>query len=160
VDDAWFKHGEEGEALGETILLSPVEEMIWSKGFTMERNRYDGADIAHLLLARGAGLNWQRLQARFAGYGHVLLAHLVLFSFVYPGEQKRVPGEVLDWLWRQVQEERAAADAPVCRGTLLAATQYQADVKERGYQDARLPPWGSLTQEQAAHWDRMILEGH
>ena len=33
-----------------------AEEMIWSKAFIMERERYDGADIAHLILACGGGV--------------------------------------------------------------------------------------------------------
>ena len=31
--------------------LIPAEEMIWSKAFIMERERYDGADVAHILRA-------------------------------------------------------------------------------------------------------------
>ena len=33
----------------ETLLLAP-EKIILTKAFVMERERYDGADIAHLLL--------------------------------------------------------------------------------------------------------------
>ena len=45
--------------------LCPVEEMIWSKAFIMERERYDGADIMHLLLACAEALDWARLLSRF-----------------------------------------------------------------------------------------------
>ncbi len=59
--------------------------MIWSKAFIMERERYDGADIAHLILACGRDLDWRRLLGRFGRRWRVLLSHLVLFGFVYPG---------------------------------------------------------------------------
>jgi len=50
----------------------------------MERERYDGADIAHILRARAADLDWERLLERFAGHWHVLLSHLILFEYL-PG---------------------------------------------------------------------------
>ena len=65
VDDEWFTHATEGTILGVPVRLCPAEEMIWSKGFIMERERYDGADIAHLLRARADQLNWRRLLRRF-----------------------------------------------------------------------------------------------
>src|SRR5207244_3254521 len=51
VDDEWFEHATAGEALGFPVRLMPVEEMIWSKAFLMERERFDGADVAHLIRA-------------------------------------------------------------------------------------------------------------
>ena len=47
--------------LGVIVRLSPAEEMIWSKAFIMERERYDGADISHLIRACQGRLDWQRV---------------------------------------------------------------------------------------------------
>ena len=58
VDDLWFAHAPPGEVLGVPVRLCPPEEMIWSKAFIMERERYDGADVAHLILACGRELDW------------------------------------------------------------------------------------------------------
>src|SRR5579884_1016581 len=49
VDDEWFMHSVADKVLGLPVQLCPAEEMIWSKGFVMERERYDGADICHLI---------------------------------------------------------------------------------------------------------------
>ncbi|MDC8448805.1 MAG: hypothetical protein LV473_10645 [Nitrospira sp.] len=46
--------------------------------------RYDGADIAHLLHVRSEKLDWGWLLWRFDRQWRVLLSHLVLFGFVYP----------------------------------------------------------------------------
>jgi len=54
VTDAWFERGVDAEILGRAVQLCAPEEMIWSKAFVMERERYDGADIAHLLRVKGA----------------------------------------------------------------------------------------------------------
>jgi hypothetical protein len=43
VDDEWFAHAVSDEVLGLPARLCPAEEMIWSKAFIMERERYDGA---------------------------------------------------------------------------------------------------------------------
>ena len=66
------------------VHLVAAEEMIWSKAFVMERERYDGADITHILRKSGATLDWVRLLRRFDLHAALLLSHLVLFQFVYP----------------------------------------------------------------------------
>ncbi len=47
VDDVWFANAVDDESLGIPVKLCPPEEMIWSKSFVMERERFDGADVAH-----------------------------------------------------------------------------------------------------------------
>jgi hypothetical protein len=82
VDDAWFVHAVEGEVLGTPVRLMPAEEMIWQKAYIMERERFDGADVAHLIRARGKQLDWGRLLERFGPHWRVLLSHQILFGFV------------------------------------------------------------------------------
>ena len=95
VDEEWFEHSVDGEVLGLPVRLCPAEEMIWSKAFIMERERYDGADIMHLLRACGDRLDWPRLLRRFGPHWRVLLKHLVMFGFVYPCERNRIPRAVM-----------------------------------------------------------------
>src|SRR5947209_7715523 len=61
VDDAWIAHARPGDVVGRVGPICPAEELIWSKAMVMERNRFDGADIAHILHARGRQLDWSRL---------------------------------------------------------------------------------------------------
>jgi hypothetical protein len=139
VDDGWFEHAIEGQVFDTPVLLCPVEETIWSKSFVMERERFDGADVAHLLRGAGRHLDWQRLLDRFGPRWHVLLIHLVLFQFVYPGERDTVPAWVMEELTDRLRAE-AASPPPmtnVCQGTLLSRAQYLADVEHWGYEDAR-----------------------
>jgi len=84
VDEGWFRHARRAEVLGVPVRLCPAEEMLWSKAFIMERERYDGADVAHLLHCCAEELDWQRLLARFGEHWRVLLSHLVLFGYIYP----------------------------------------------------------------------------
>jgi hypothetical protein len=153
VDDAWIANSVPGDVLGRRAPLCPVEEMLWSKAFIMERERFDGADVNHLLLARGPSMDWRRLLARFGDNGRVLLAHLVLFGFVYPSEREKVPAWVIETLLGQIKSEPPPErSANVCRGTLLSWQQYLPDVRERGLEDARLRPRGNLAAEQVERW--------
>ncbi len=148
VDDEWLQHAEEAEVLGTRVLLSPVEEMIWSKGYVLERERYDGADIAHLIRARGEGLDWERLFRRFDPHWHVLMSHLMLYRFVYPSHRSVVPRWVMRGLMGRLmlELESEVPDRAVCQGTLLSARQYLIDVERWGYADARLDPGVQMTQ--------------
>src|SRR4051812_15792099 len=51
VDDGWFEHATSEMVLGVPVKIAPAEETLWSKAFVMERERFDGADVAHLILA-------------------------------------------------------------------------------------------------------------
>jgi len=159
VDDEWFAHGAPAVVCGIAVRLSAPEEMIWSKAFVMERERYDGADISHLILACHDRLDWRRLLARFGPHWRVLLSHLTLFGFIYPGERHRVPRDVMLELSRRLDEEthRPPPDQRVCRGTLLSREQYLVDVSGWGFADGRLGPRGTMTPEDVAHWTAAAL---
>jgi len=111
--------------------------MIWSKSFVLERERYDGADVNHLLLACGEELDWGRLLSRFDRYWEVLFSHLLLFRFVYPGCRDVVPRWVVKELVRRTlagpAEELPEA---LCRGNLVSRVQYQHDL-DGGLEDGR-----------------------
>jgi len=159
VDSVWFEHSVEDVVLGRTVRLCPSEEMIWSKAFVMERERFDGADVNHLILARGQDLDWPRLLERFQPHRIVLLSHLVLFLFVYPSESECVPAWVWDDLLAQLEKARRdSRDAPrICRGTLLSRGQY-LEALEEGYRDARLRPQGTMTRKDVATWTKAAQE--
>jgi hypothetical protein len=158
VDDAWFSHAPACQMLGVPVKLCPAEEVIWSKAFVQERERYDGADVAHLLRARADGLDWRRLLDRFGQNWRVLLAHLTLFGFVYPAERDKIPAWAMDELIGRLHAETHAApgDDPRCRGTLISRQQYLKDVQEWGYRDGRLRPDGNMTAGDVAHWTAAI----
>jgi hypothetical protein len=158
VDDEWFTHSVPETVLGIPVRLCPAEEIIWSKGFIMERERYDGNDVAHLLRACGGALDWDRLLRRFGDHWRVLLSHLVLFGFIYPAERKKVPTAVQDELMRWLSAETKAAPPAdkTCQGTLISRAQYLVDIGPWGYRDARLEPGIKMTPADIAHWTRAI----
>ena len=160
VDDEWFAHAVEGTALDMPVRICPIEEMIWSKAFVMERERYDGADIAHLMRAQADAIDWQRLKLRFGDNWRLLLSYLVLFGFIYPDEAHRVPADLQEELCRRLRSEQAEPREPghLCRGTLLSREQFLIDIQQWDYQDARLPPHGKMSPEARARWTEAIYE--
>ncbi|MGH8058745.1 MAG: nucleotidyltransferase family protein [Candidatus Entotheonellia bacterium] len=160
VDDEWFEHALPAQVFGISVELCPPEETIWSKAFVMERERYDGADVAHLLRARGEQLNWARLLRRFGPHWRVLLSHLILFGFIYPADRSQVPTWVMHELLQQLQCEthHPAAPSTFCQGTLLSRAQYLVDIHQWGYHDPRLLPDGTMTVEELARWSAAAEE--
>ena len=157
VDDDWLAHGVPSVVLDVPVHLVAAEEIIWSKSFVMERERFDGGDVTHVLRKSGPTLDWLRLLRRFDGQSPVLLAHLVLFQFVYPTHRRNVPQWVMDELWRRASTEESLSQ-PVCRGTLLSREQYLTDVQQEGYLDARQMPFGRMTAQQIQEWTAAIDE--
>ncbi|WP_373044692.1 hypothetical protein [Vulgatibacter sp.] len=138
VDDLWLSRAHAGVIHGLPILVAPPEEIIWSKAFVCERERFDGADVNHIILARGKQMDWKHMMWRFDAHWEVLLAHLTMYRFSYPGQRDHVP----DWVWNELLDRAAKQkNEPerkmLCRGMLLARGQYDVDVKHWGYDDAR-----------------------
>ena len=160
VDEDWFTHAVRGMVLGRPAKLVPAEEVIWTKCFICERERFDGGDVNHLIHARGETLDWRRLLRRFAGHERMLLAHLLMFGYVYPAERHKVPAEVMREIFDRAEAEppvpSAGEAAKVCMGTFISREQYLVDIHQRGYEDARLQPRGPMREEDVRHWTDAI----
>jgi hypothetical protein len=156
VDDSWFAAPLQVRVSGVPAQLCHAEELIWSKSFVQERERFDGADVLHLIRARADTLDWDRLLYRFGPNWEVLLSHLVLFGFVFPADRHRVPGEIMRLLLSQVSVPPPAPPVPLCRGTLLSREQYLVDVEQGGDLDARLAPYGPLAPDDLVEWTAQI----
>ena len=154
IDDLWFRHAVPGRVLDMDVELIPAEEMIWSKGLILERERFDGADVAHVIHALGPKLDWRRLIDRYAHLWRALYAHMILFGLIYPSDRDRIPAWAMTELSQRLTEEvsEGPADEKICNGTLLSRQQYLVDVNQWGYKDARLQPLGSMSAEEIAHW--------
>lgn len=159
VDAEWFAHAPKTELFGRPVLVTPVEELIWSKAFVMERERYDGADVTHLLWASGRIIDWERLEGRFGRFLPVLYMHLVEFLFAYSDGHDRLPPGVFAGIQTralsQLAGARQEAEDPVCRGTLMSREQYLHDLEEHGYADGRRTD-GTMTPSDIEIWTAAI----
>ncbi len=156
VDDLWFDHAPRTNVLGIIVRLSPVEEMIWSKAFIQERERFDGSDVMHLLRETGPSLDWPRMLMRFGDHWRVLLSHLIMFGFVYPDKRQNVPSWVMEELLRRLAVSRPNLQNDICYGTLVSREQYVHDLEHLKYRDSREQPYGPMTREQIDIWTDAI----
>lgn len=159
VDARWFHGNCRADVLGVSVCVANVEDCLVSKAFIMERERYDGGDIAHLLQVNAQRLDWPGLLERFGAHWRVLLAHLTLFGYIYPAERDHVPGWVMTLLMGRLAGELGTTGAPgdnVCAGTLLSREQFLHDIERLGYVDGRLTPASTMTPEDIAVWTEAI----
>jgi hypothetical protein len=136
VDDSWMANATKGVFEGFDVMFLAPEELIWLKSYVQNRERFDGADINHILLKKGKDLDWKRLLDRLDQHWHILLAELLVFQFVYPAEyQNIIPKWLFDELIRKTVEQYdiPGSSDKVCRGPLIDQTQYAIDIREWGY---------------------------
>jgi len=101
VTSGWFQHAHPSTVYGLPVKLIPVEEMIFSKAYIMEKERYDGGDVNHLIRCHGPHMDWKRVIKHFDNHWRVLFSHVVMFGFVYPDERSTC---VPDWVIEELSE--------------------------------------------------------
>jgi hypothetical protein len=160
VDDEWFSAAPRAEILGIPSALVQPEEMIWQKAYVMERERFDGADVAHLLFSCGQTISWEKLLNRFGPDWRVLFSHLILFGFIYPAQRNAIPRHVLAELVARLtaEEEGGGLSHRVCNGTLLSKTQYLTDIGARGFRDPRFSDRCRISPEELLIWTNASVE--
>lgn len=137
VTDDWFEGTDTVRVYGHEARITPPTELIWSKMFIQDRYRYDGADIAHVILKKHEAIDWRRLLRNMEPYWEVLLNHLLNFRFIYPTERDIVPRWLMEELTGRLQAQVAlpAARVQVCRGRLFSPRDYLIDITEWGFAD-------------------------
>lgn len=158
VNSDWYEHASKTTLFGLEVALCAPEEILWSKAFIMDRERFDGADIAHLIHDAGEQLDWCRLLKRFGEHWRILMSHLIIFQYIYPSKRSNIPDWVIDTLLMRVAAELRQSNSgngmkqPICNGTLLSRDQYLCDVERHKYADGRLAPSGGMQEEELADY--------
>ncbi len=140
VDDTWYEHAVDAIFEGVPVKLISPEELIWCKVYVQNRERYDGADVNHIIL-RYYPLNWKRILFRLDQHWHLLLQQLINFQFVYPADFHRI---IPRWLFAEMmqraleQYELPPPTERVCRGPVIDQTQYATDIKEWDYKSSTI----------------------
>ena len=136
VDQSWIDRGSPAEVLGVPTRVLAPEELIASKLFVNFRERFDGADVVHIIFGCRGRLDWQRLLSLLGEHWEILLWDLVLFHYVYPAQAHYIPRGVWDDLLSRLQRDLAHPDsrAPF-RGSLLDEKMFAIDVQEWGMEN-------------------------
>jgi uncharacterized nucleotidyltransferase DUF6036 len=136
VDQTWIDRAQPSEVLGVPTRILSAEEFIASKIFVTRRERFDGADVAHVIYATRDHLDWGRLFSLLGDHWEMLLWSLIFFRYVYPRHANEVPREVWHELIRRFEHDLTdpKLDAPF-RGSLIDENMFAIDVKEWGLEN-------------------------
>lgn len=133
VDDTWLERAVPETVLGLPCRVLNVEELIVSKIFVAYRERFDGADVVHLIRARGKTLDWARLLQLTGSHWELLFWSLVLFAYVYPAHVDVVPEEIWnDLTGRFTRHFKNPNKAAPFRGSLVDPRMFAIDLNEWG----------------------------
>lgn len=137
VTDEWFDANDTIRVYGAEARITPPTELMVSKMFIQDRYRYDGADVAHILLRAGDRIEWKKLLRYMEPYWEVLLTHLLNFRFIYPTERDIIPRWVMEELTGRLQAQVGlpAVRVKVCRGRLFSPRDYVTDITHWGFAD-------------------------
>jgi hypothetical protein len=140
IDDRSFAGVKWEKVLGVETNLIPIEEMAASAMFIAGRNRFDGGEVVHLIRSTKGKLDWARILERLAANRQLLLWHLVLFDYIYPGHAAYLPQELMAELFEEMRgrwQSEKRKNSRAFRGTILDPYSYTVDVKDWGYEDRR-----------------------
>jgi hypothetical protein len=133
VDESWIKHSHPGNVLGVPVRLLAPEEILVSKLFVTRRERFDGADIAHIVYATKGKLDWDRIVRHVGEHWEILLWSLLLFRYVYPGNSSFVPASLWQDLIGRLSHATSNPDPKQeFRGSLIDDCMFAIDVEEWG----------------------------
>jgi hypothetical protein len=107
VDEQWIAQGPEITVDHQTIRVIPIEEMIWSKLYVLQRERCDWPDILNLINRRSAEINWHHLLSRVSDDAPLLGAVLNIYSWICPENASNLPS----WLRARVLPDTRPAES-------------------------------------------------
>ncbi len=136
VEDSWMEHSHPGTVLGVPVRILAPEELLASKLFVTRRERFDGADIAHIVYVTKGKLDWARIFQYVGEHWEILLWSLLLFRYVYPGNSDYVPATVWQDLISRISKATARPDPKQeFRGSLIDDCMFAIDVEEWGLEN-------------------------
>jgi Nucleotidyl transferase of unknown function (DUF2204) len=137
VDYMWIRRARRSEIFGVSARVLAPEELIASKVFVTRRERFDGADICHVIYGTRGEFDWQRLMSLMGEHWQMLLWCLVLYQYIYPGYCNYVPASIWEELMSRFRMELKHPNKAIdFRGSLIDENMFAIDVLEWGKRNA------------------------
>ncbi len=131
VQDDWIERSRPAVVVDVPTRVLGPEELIASKLFVTRRERFDGADIAHVIYGTPGDLDWDRVLSLIGEHWEILLWALVLYRYIYPANTNYVPARIWTELIGRFQSElqKPRSDARF-RGSLIDENMFAIDINE------------------------------
>jgi hypothetical protein len=133
VEASWIARSKPAVVHGvRTRVLAP-EELLASKIFVTRRERFDGADIAHVIYGTRGNVDWQRVLFLAGDHWEMLLWALLFFRYCYPAHTYYVPRTIWQTLLERFRGVALRPDPGArFRGSLVDPKMFAIDVNEWG----------------------------
>jgi nucleotidyltransferase DUF2204 len=136
VDNEWIDRAPFADVLGVRVRVLAAEELIASKVFVTRRERFDGADLVHVIYGTAGKLDWQRILQLVGEHWMLLLWVLVLYQYCYPAHSEYVPRALWTDLLARLRRELEHTDpGAIFKGSLIDEKMFAIDVEEWGLPD-------------------------
>jgi hypothetical protein len=136
VDDSWIERASPAVIQEVETRVLAAEELLASKLFVTRRERFDGADIAHIIYRKRGKLDWDRVLSLIGSNWEILFWALVLFRYVYPAQTMYVPETVWSQLIARFHDAVFhPAPGAKFRGSLIDDKMFAIDVKDWGLEN-------------------------
>ena len=133
VDDSWMERTHPAVIAGIDSQIISAEDLIASKLFVTRRERFDGADIAHIIYRTRGKLEWERILGLLGEHWEILLWNLILFHYVYPAHTNFIPAALWqDLLGRYTHLVQHPDPKAPFRGSLVDDNIFSIDMKDWG----------------------------
>lgn len=131
VDDLWIERALPAVVFGIETKVLGAEELVASKLFVTRRERFDGADIAHVIFGTQGKMDWHRVLELAGEHWEIVLWALVLYRYIYPAQTAYVPARIWDDLiGRFIAAIKAPNPNADFRGSLIDENQFAIDINE------------------------------
>lgn len=136
ISNEWFMRAHPIEIMEIRTSVISIEDLIASKAYVAHRDRFDGADIAHLIQSVQGRLDWQHIVNHLKTDRELLLWHLIFFDFIYPGHPDFLPQQLMVELFEEMRMRWVMqADPKAFRGIVLDEQSFAVDRETLGYKD-------------------------
>lgn len=133
VQDEWFKYAPDGEFLGVKVKYLPVEQLVFSKIFTMNKHRCDWPDVMRIFRANCPTMNWNLLMDMLGEHWLLFAGVVDVFDWQYPADSHCIPDSIRQELARRRLE-------------------YKPDTSIRT-REKLLDPWIHSRPEDICYWE-------
>lgn len=130
VDDDWLDRGRSLRVHGLRFRLLPLEELVWSKLYVVQRERCDWPDLLNLVHAGVEEIDWDHLLSRLGDDAPVLGGLLSVFGWLCPERASRVPTTVRERVGILAPRRGPGCDADSARVRLLDTRDWFGAEKE------------------------------
>lgn len=134
----WLERGRPAQFGSVTVPLISLEDLIYSKIYLAARDRFDGGDIVHLIRKAEGEINWKLVLDQLGDDYALLLWHLILYGYIYPGHLRKGERMLIVRLFEKVRKSWHEGDPnSYFRGPLVDPFSFKMDIDENGYHDPR-----------------------